>query len=145
MIHIIRLIIAATFIWFGIGQVSDNLSTVFSNDLDSFRVSGIVNLWASFCAPLFGLVLIIHVVMSVCKIGKPDKFFNRGFIALIFVVAPILTLVTKIQLNSKVDGYVECQDLRRISRWNSYQVFALSSEQCQLLKKVDTSEHGEVQ
>ncbi|HDX8357442.1 TPA: hypothetical protein RQN15_001184 [Aeromonas hydrophila] len=137
MIHIIRLIIAATFIWFGIGQVSDNLSTVFSNNLDSFRVSGIVNIWASFCAPLFGLVIIIHVVMSLYTTRKADKFFNRGFIALIFVVAPVLTFVTKIQLSSKVDGYVECQDLRRFSRWNAYQVFALSNEQCQLLKKID--------
>ncbi|MBQ4672253.1 hypothetical protein [Aeromonas dhakensis] len=136
MIHVIRLIIAAAFIWFGIGQVSDTLSAAFESDLDSFRVSGIANIWASFCAPLFGLVLIIHVVMSVCKIGKPDKFFNRGFIALILVVAPILTLVTKVQLNSKVDGYVECQDLKRISRWNSYQVFALSDEICKFLKEV---------
>ncbi|MFM5114580.1 hypothetical protein ACEUAG_11630 [Aeromonas hydrophila] len=136
MIHVIRLIIAGAFIWFGIGQVSDTLSAAFASDLDSFRVSGIVNIWASFCAPLFGLVLIIHVVMSVCKIGKPDKFFNRGFIALILVVAPILTFVTKIQLNSKVDGYVECKDLKRISRWNSYQVFALSDETCKFLKEV---------
>ncbi|MFM5212554.1 hypothetical protein [Aeromonas hydrophila] len=136
MIHVIRLIIAAAFIWFGIGQVSDTLSAAFANDLDSFRVSGIVNIWASFCAPLFGLVLIIHLVMSVCKIGKPDKFFNRGFIVLILVVAPILTLVTKIQLNFKVDGYVECQDLKRISRWNSYQVLALSDEKCKFLKEV---------
>ncbi|MCP1266284.1 hypothetical protein [Aeromonas hydrophila] len=134
MIHVIRLIIAAAFIWLGIGQVSDTLSAAFASDLDSFRVSGIINILASFCAPLFGLVLIIHVVMSVCKIGKPDKFFNRGFIALILVVAPILTLVTKIQLNSKVDGYVECQDLKRISRWNSYQVYAISYDVCKQLK-----------
>ncbi|MCO4200533.1 hypothetical protein M2R28_12700 [Aeromonas hydrophila] len=136
MIHIIRLIISFSFIWFGIGQVSDTLSVALASDLDSFRVSGIVNIWASFCAPLFGLALIIHVVMSVCKIGKPDKFFNRGFIAFILVAATILTVVTKIQLNSKVDGYVECQDLKRISRWNSYQVFALSDETCKFLKEV---------
>ncbi|MDQ1884905.1 hypothetical protein RA180_12975 [Aeromonas salmonicida] len=140
MIHVIRLIIAVAFIWGGIWQVSDNLYAAFSNDLDSFRVSGIANIWASFCAPLFGLVLVIHVVMSVCKIGKPDKLFSRGFIFLMLIVAPALTFVTKIKLSNKVDSYIECQDLKRISRWNSYQVYALSNEQCQLLKKIDNSQ-----
>jgi len=44
MIHIIRLIISVSFIWFSIGQVSDTLSAALASDLDSFRVSGIVNI-----------------------------------------------------------------------------------------------------
>lgn len=134
MIHVIRLIIAVAFIWGGIWQVSDNLYAAFSNDLDSFRVSGIANIWASFCAPLFGLVLVVHVIMSVCTIGNPDKFFSRGFIFLMLIVAPALTFVTKIKLSYKVDSYVECQDLKRVSRWNSYQVYAISVDECKQLK-----------
>lgn len=134
MIHIIRLIIAAAFILGGIWQVSDNLHAAFSNDLDSFRVSGIANIWASFCAPLFGFVLVAHVIMSLCKIGKPDKFFRLSFIFLILIIAPALTFVTKLKLNEKVDGFVECKDQKRISRWNSYHVYAISLDECQRLK-----------
>lgn len=134
MIHIIRLIIAAAFIWFGFGQVSDDLYATLSDGSASFRVSGIANIWASYCAPLVGIVLIIHVLMSIAKIGNPDKFFQRGVLIVIFAIAPLLTFATKIELSIKSQSYVECQDLRRVSRWNSYQVYALSLDECQLLK-----------
>lgn len=133
MIHIIRLIIAIAFIWGGITQSTSDLYAAFSDSIESFRVSGIANIWASFCAPLFGFVIIIHVVMSVCKIGKPDQFFNRGLLIMILIIAPALTFVTKIKLSAKVNGFVECQDLRRVSRWNSYQVYAISVDECQRL------------
>ncbi|ABO89648.1 TPA: hypothetical protein P2N00_001576 [Aeromonas salmonicida] len=134
MIHIIRLIIAAAFIWFGFEQVSDDLYATLSNGSASFRVSGIANIWASYCAPLVGIVLIPHVLMSVAKIGNPDKLFQRSVLIVIFAIAPILTFATKIKLSFKSDNYVECQDLRRVSRWNSYQVYAVSVNECQLLK-----------
>lgn len=134
MIHIIRLIIAAAFIWFGFEQVSEDLYATLSNGSASFRVSGIANIWASYCAPLVGIVLIVHVLMSVAKIGNPDKFFQRGVLIVIFAIAPILTFATKIELSMKSESYVECQDLRRVSRWNSYQVYAISVDECQLLK-----------
>lgn len=134
MIHIIRLIIAAAFIWFGFEQVSDDLYATLSNGSASFRVSGIANIWASYCAPLVGIVLIVHVLMSVAKIGNPDKIFQRGVLIVIFAIAPILTFATKIKLSVKSERYVECQDLRRVSRWNSYQVYAVSVDECKLLK-----------
>lgn len=134
MIHIIRLIIAAAFIWFGFGQVSDDLYATLSDGSASFRVSGIANIWASYCAPLVGIVLIVHVLMSIAKIGNPDKFFQRGALIVIFAIAPLLTFATKIELSIKSQSYVECQDLRRVARWNSYQVYALSFDECQLLK-----------
>lgn len=134
MIHIIRLIIAAAFIWFGFEQVSDDLYATLSNGSASFRVSGIANIWASYCAPLVGIVLIAHVLMSVAKIGNPDKLFQRGVLIVIFAIAPILTFATKIKLSVKSELYVECQDLRRVSRWNSYQVYAVSVDECKLLK-----------
>lgn len=133
MIHIIRLIIAAAFIWFGFGQISEDLYAALSDGSASFRVTGIANIWASYCAPLVGIVLIIHVLMSIAKIGNPDKFFQRGVLIVIFAIAPILTFVTKIKLSNKTESYVECQDLRRASRWNSYQVYAKSVDECQLL------------
>lgn len=133
MIHIIRLIIAAAFIWFGFGQVSDDLYAALSDGSTSFRVSGIANIWASYCAPLVGIVLIVHVLMSVAKIGNPDKFFQRGVLIVIFAIAPILTFAIKVKLSKKSESYVECQDLRRVSRWNSYQVYAKSVDECQLL------------
>ncbi|MGN7509082.1 DUF1420 family protein [Aeromonas salmonicida] len=133
MIHIIRLIIAAAFIWFGFGQISDDLYATLSDGSASFRVSGIANIWASYCAPLVGIVLIIHVLMSIAKIGNPDKFFQRGVLIIIFAIAPLLTFATKIELSIKSQSYVECQDLRRVSRWNSYQVYAKSVDECQLL------------
>lgn len=134
MIHIIRLIIAAAFIWFGFEQVSDDLYATLSNGSTSFRVSGIANIWASYCAPLVGIVLIVHVLMSTARIGNPDKLFQRGVLIVIFAIAPILTFATQIKLSAKSESYVECQDLRRVSRWNSYQVYAVSVDECQLLK-----------
>ncbi|WP_378081718.1 hypothetical protein ACFU5E_07670 [Aeromonas bestiarum] len=134
MIHIIRLIIAAAFIWFGFEQVSDDLYATLSNGTTSFRISGIANIWASYCAPLVGIVLMVHVFMSVAKIGNPDKIFQRGVLIVIFAIAPIFTFATKIKLSGKSESYVECQDLKRVSRWNSYQVYAVSVDECQLLK-----------
>ncbi|HEH9418882.1 TPA: hypothetical protein SIA31_002929 [Aeromonas sobria] len=134
MIHIIRLIIATAFIWFGFEQVSEDLYATLSNGSTSFRVSGIANIWASYCAPLVGIVLIVHVLLSVVKIGNPDKFFQRGVLIVIFAIAPILTFATKVKLSTKSESYVECRDLKRISRWNSYQVYAISVDECQLLK-----------
>ncbi|WP_447824315.1 DUF1420 family protein [Aeromonas salmonicida] len=133
MIHIIRLIIAAAFIWFGYEQVSEDLYATLSNGSASFRISGIANIWASYCAPLVGIVLIVHVLMSIAKIGNPDKLFQRGVLIIIFAIAPLLTFATKIELSIKSQSYVECQDLRRVSRWNSYQVYAKSVDECQLL------------
>lgn len=134
MIHIIRLIIAAAFIWFGFGQVSDDFYAALSNGSTSFRVSGIANIWASYCAPLVGIVLIVHVLMSVAKIGNPDKFFQRWVLIAIFAIAPILTFAIKVKLSNKSESYIECQDLKRISRWNSYQVYAISYDVCNQLK-----------
>ncbi|HDX8431735.1 TPA: DUF1420 family protein [Aeromonas dhakensis] len=135
MIHCIRLIIAAAFIWFGFEQVSEDLYATLSNGSESFRVSGIANIWASYCAPLVGAVLIIHVLMSVAKFGNPDKLFQRGVLVVIFAIAPILTFATKMKLNAKTVNYVECRDLKRVSRWNSYQVYAISIDECQRLKE----------
>lgn len=134
MIHIVRLLIAAAFIWGGIEQVLEDLYAAFSNESNSFRVSGVANIWASFCAPLFGFVLVIHVIMSVCKFGDPDRFFNRGALIMILIISPALTLVTKTKLITKIDSYVECQDLKRISRWNSYRLYAISADECQRLE-----------
>ncbi|MCS0540331.1 hypothetical protein NXY55_10070 [Aeromonas veronii] len=134
MIHFVRLIIAAAFIWFGFEQVSEDLYAALSNGAESFRISGIANIWASYCAPLVGMILIIHVLMSVAKFGNPDKFFQRGVLVVIFVIAPILTFATKFKLSIKSESYVECHDLRRVSRWNSYQIYAISIDECQLLK-----------
>ncbi|WP_080741168.1 hypothetical protein [Aeromonas bestiarum] len=134
MIYIIRLIIAAAFIWFGFEQVSDDLYATLSNGTASFRISGIANIWASYCAPLIGIILFVHVLMSLAKTGNPDKIFQRGVLIAIFVIAPILTFGTKIKLSIKSESYLECRDLKRVSRWNSYQVYAVSVDECQLLK-----------
>ncbi|MGY3914764.1 hypothetical protein [Aeromonas australiensis] len=135
MIHFVRLIIAAAFIWFGFEQVSEDLYAALSNSAESFRISGIANIWASYCAPLVGMILIIHVLMSVAKVGNPDKFFQRGVLIVIFAIAPTLTFATKMKLNAKAEYYVECQDLKRVSRWNSYQVYSISIDECHRLKE----------
>lgn len=135
MIHFVRLIIAAAFIWFGFEQVSEDLHATLSNGAESFRISGIANIWASYCAPLVGSVLIIHVLMSLVKVGNPDKLFQRGILIVIFAIAPVLTFATKMKLNAKAENYVECQDLKRVSRWSSYQVYAISIDECHRLKE----------
>ncbi|QXB28395.1 hypothetical protein I6L35_13895 [Aeromonas sp. FDAARGOS 1405] len=135
MIHIIRAIIAVAFIWFGLEQVSEDLYATLSNVALSFRVSGIANIWASYCAPLIGIVLIVHVLMSLARNGNSDKFFQRGALIVIFVISPILTFGTKIILSIKSENYVECQELKRVSRWNSYQIYAISDNECQLINK----------
>ncbi|HHQ4690480.1 hypothetical protein [Aeromonas sp. 600774] len=134
MIYIIRVFIATTLIWFGYEQISEDLYATLSNGTQSFRVSGIANIWASYCAPLIGIVLFVHVLMSLAKTGNPDKIFQRGAVIIIFVIAPILAFGTKIKLSIKSEIYVECQELKRVSRWNSYQVYAISVDKCQLLK-----------
>ncbi len=53
---------------------------------------------------------------------------------MILIISPALTLITKTKLITKADGYIECQDLNRISRWNSYRIYAISADECQRLE-----------
>lgn len=95
-----------------------------------YVVVGILNYWAVFAGLLSSLVIIGYCVIEIVKKKSPISFLSTGIIISCVIISPVVSFTLKEITSSRVNGYVECEGLSKLSTRFSSKTYAIDSSTC---------------
>lgn len=95
-----------------------------------YVIAGILNYWAVFAGLLSSLVIIGYCVTEIVKKKSPLSFLSKGIIISCVIISPVVSFTLKEITSSRVNGYVECEGLSKLSTRFSSKTYAIDSSTC---------------
>lgn len=127
---IVRLVASLVLLFLGFWITKINISPLLFES-NMITVSGIINIWAGIACFFWGGYGSIYYIFHKHNSQSLILDFNKMTIFIGVIISPLLSILIFYNTNIKLQGYVECNNLRKISSRYSSRTYAKSAELCQ--------------
>lgn len=98
---------------------------------DVVTVDGFMNIAGAYGMLLLSICVVLKSSYLLMGGKLPEINWNYVVYGLLLVITPSATYITYTNIQSNIEGYVECEDAREFSLRYSSRTYAISHELCQ--------------